>query len=75
MVVGIVLLLLGNWAGPCYYAYLLVLVTCWERMVNMAAGLVSEILILSGLLGVLLTVIILLEVAEAKSTVAKIDEP
>jgi len=44
-------------------------------MVNMAAGLVSEILILSGLLGVLLTVIILLEVAEAKSTVAKINEP
>jgi len=44
-------------------------------MVNMAAGLVSEILILSGLLGVLLTVIILLEVAEAKSTLAKINEP
>ena len=44
-------------------------------MVNVAAGLVSEILILSGLLGVLLTAIILLEVAEAKSTVAKIDEP
>jgi len=44
-------------------------------MVNMVAGLVSEILILSGLLGVLLTAIILLEVAEAKSTLAKIDEP
>jgi len=44
-------------------------------MVNMAAGLMSEILILSGLLGALLTVIIFLEVAEAKSTVAKIDEP
>ena len=43
-------------------------------MISMALGLVSEILILSGLLGVLLTVIILLEVAEAKSTVAKMDE-
>lgn len=43
-------------------------------MVSMALGLVSEILILAGLLGVLLTVIILLELAEAKATVAKTDE-